>query len=209
MAPNSHVVKWLVSSYRHILRKNKIKEAELAMPECLRRPMGAMEPLEQRVMLSANDFLNTDKTGYVNNPFLTSEIRSALVNGINNFADKISSFSNNGDFKSDVPGVLQYDTSLFGPFDAPKAKNLTDLLGGVGGTTLANVIKTNVANAINGTALGTQLSAIHVDQSGDFFLTNKHFQIHLGNLALNLVSDNTYEVSSNITLKVTDKDDSD
>src|SRR5436190_10492138 len=210
MSPNSHVVKWLLSSYRNILRRNHIKEIEAAVPECLRLPMRALEPLEPRVMLSSNVFPNTTKDSFVNNPFLTSEIKAALVNGINNFADKLSSLSaNNNAFSTDVPGVLQYDTALFGPFQPPKPKSLTDLLNNVGGSTLGDLIKDNIADAIDGTALGTQLSAISVDASGTFFLTDKHYEIHLGSLSMNLVSGNTFEISSNITLKITDTDDDD
>src|SRR4051812_31131360 len=106
MAPNSHIVKWLVSSYRTVLRRNKIKEIEAAVPECLRQPMRALEPLEQRIMLSADQFLNTAKADYLANPTLTNGIRTALVNGLNNFADKLSALSaNNNQFHTDVPGV--------------------------------------------------------------------------------------------------------
>ncbi|HEV8379144.1 MAG TPA: hypothetical protein VGP99_09870, partial [Tepidisphaeraceae bacterium] len=211
MAPNSHVVKWLVSSYRHILRRNKIKEAEQAFPECLRRPMGPMEPLEQRVMLSASTFEDVSKATYTANPFLTTDIRSALVDGLTSFANKLESLSNNGAFSTDVPGLLQYDITFFGTsLDAPEAKNLAEILSGVGGSTLGDVIEDNIVDAINGTAIGTPLSAISVDASGDLgFLSNKHFEVHLSSLALNPVSGDTFEVTSNITIKVTDVDDDD
>src|SRR6187402_1678776 len=99
MAPNSHVVKWLVSSYRRVLRKLRIKEAIECSPACVERAprMGALESLENRVMLSSTT-LDITKTAYTGSPFLVSNMQTVLKNGINAVADNITANSVGGKF---------------------------------------------------------------------------------------------------------------
>src|SRR2546421_3295133 len=208
MAPNSHVMKWLVSSYQHILRRNKFNEAVEAVPECLRRPMQPLESLEQRIMLSSTIFNSKTVASYVSNPTLTVPIRDALVHGLTSFAPKLGSLADNGAFKTDAPGVLEYDIPLFGSPGAPKPKNLADFLGDVGGTSIGDVIDNNIVSAINGTAIGSLLSSISVSASGHLGLIGgPHFDVSMDSLAISLVSGDTYQVTSHITLDVTDTDD--
>ncbi len=138
MAPNAHVVKWLISTYRSVLHRNRIKEAEMASPECLRRPLEAVERLEPRIMLASTTFHDFAKASYTGAPFITSPIKSAVVAGLNSFATQVGSLSDSPDFKTDVPGVLKYDGPFF--FTAPKAQSLTDILNAVHGSTLSNLI---------------------------------------------------------------------
>src|SRR5258706_6697458 len=208
MAPNSPVVKWLVSSYRNVLRRNKFNEAVEAVPECLRRPMHPLESLEQRILLTSTISDNHSVSGYVSSPPLTVPIRDALVHGLTSFASKLGSLADNGAFKTDVPGVLEYDIPLFGSPGAPKPKNLADFLGDVGGTSIGDVIDNNIVSAINGTAIGALLSSISVSASGHLGLIGgPHFDVTMDSLALSLVSGDTYQITSHITLDVTDTDD--
>src|SRR4051812_8452369 len=158
MAPNSHVVKWLISTYRSILHRNHIKEAELASPECLRRPMEAVEKLEPRVMLASTTFHDFAKASYTGAPFITAPIKSAIVAGLGSFATQVGNLSDTPDFKSDVPGVLEYDQFFA---HAPKAKALTDILNAVHGSTLTNIIQSKVVNTINALPINSGIAALN------------------------------------------------
>src|SRR5207248_438152 len=161
--------------------------------------------------LSASIFPDVTKADYTATPFLTTQIRSAMVNGLETFVSKLESLSdpNNTDaFDTDVPGVLQYDTFFLDGFDAPKAKKLTDILGDTGGSTLGDVIQGNIIDAINGTAIGTALSAIHFDASGHTgLLGGPHFEVHLSNTHLTNTSGDNFNVTADISIKVTDEID--
>ncbi|HEV8604724.1 MAG TPA: calcium-binding protein [Tepidisphaeraceae bacterium] len=207
MAPNSHIVKWLLSSYRHLLHRNKVKEAEQAMPECLRRPMGIVEPLEQRVMLSASTFEDVSKATYTANPFLTADIRSALVDGLGSFATKLEALSNSGAFNSDVPGVLEYDTFFLDGVQPPKAKNLASIISAVGGSTLGDVIQDEIVDQIAGLAIGTALSTDLTFSASGGGLFGPEFEVHASNPQFSLVSGDNYKITFDITITVTDTDD--
>src|SRR5688572_24407491 len=150
MSPNSHVVKWLISSYRNVLQRNRIQEAEMAVPECLRRPLGSLEVMEPRIMLAATTFPDHD---YLAAPTLTQPIKDALLAGLGSFATKLQALSDAGQFNSDVPGVLEYDKVF--PFTPPKAKNLTEVLDAVDGSTFSGLITNQIIAHINGVPNGS------------------------------------------------------
>ena len=89
--------------------------------------------------------------------------------------------------------------------------NLADLLGDVGGSSIADVITDNVVSKINSTVTGALLSTVTVNQSGHLglFGSGPEFQIHMGSFAIAPVSGNTFSLSYNISLSVAETDDND
>src|SRR5687768_5141664 len=147
MSPNSHVVKWLISSYRCVLQKMRVKEAQESSPACILAAarMGNLEALETRTMLSTVQITDLTKASYVGTPTLQAGMQDVLAEGIRGVANSLNTISQSGGFATDVPGVLQYTS--FGT--APKAANLLQMLGSVNGSGLSSLIKNHAASPID------------------------------------------------------------
>jgi hypothetical protein len=205
MAPNSHVVKWLISSYRRVLRKLRIREAEQGSMACLDRTeaprMGNLEPLEDRMMLSTTQITDLTKAAYTGSPTLQSNMQTVMAAGINSVADELGSISGTQDFKTDVPGVLKYAT--FG--QAPTAANLFDMLNAVKGAGLTNLIKNGVASPIGALATGSPITAMNLAPlAGSLFGID--FAVTVNNAQLTPISGNDYKLSVDVNVTLVDAD---
>src|SRR5688572_10206115 len=217
MAPSSHVIKWLVSSYRRVLGKQRVNEARQESGAYLMATAAAekharrVETLEPRIMLST-DQLRDLAQPYTDDPFLTSGIRSALVAGLNGVGAAFETLSGSGAFSTDVPGVLEYDQdfidTLFGTFQPPKAKNLADLLGEVGGDTLKELIEDEIAGHVQGVSLGSVLCDLEFSDSGSIGLFDPvDYSVSISNVELVHNSGSSYTLTFDVDLSISETDD--
>src|SRR3954469_2408020 len=111
MSTSSHIVQRLISMYRVVVRRQRVKEAQQGSAAYLMssaRMMERMEQLEQRVMLSTTQFNETPRASFLASPQLTANMQGVLKAGINKIAKAVGDNSDTSNFSSDIPGIQKH-----------------------------------------------------------------------------------------------------
>jgi hypothetical protein len=147
MRAHSHASRWLSSIYRRILNRGRrmqqgffwTRGEQYRRPQ--RRPLGGLEGLEHRVLLSGSDLREETPAQYQSNPIMTAAVATVLQQGLDRIATKLAAASGQSQFNTNIPGVLE--TYSFPHASGPaKAVSLT------AGTDVATSFRNVVVNAI-------------------------------------------------------------
>jgi Ca2+-binding RTX toxin-like protein len=205
MTPNSRIVKYLISLYRGVVRR-QWSENYRHSGEYLSRLAGLsrLEPLEPRVLLTTQPLTDVPLATYAASPSLYAGMQADLRDGIYSLADRLGELSAAGDFSTDIPGVLHY---TFG--QAPTAQNLLTLLNSVNGGSLAGLLKTEIADRYGALLDGTSFSSLNFSVSNS---TDTSTTIHyaISGTGASLISDggDNYHLDVHLSLTVTQDESS-